>query len=134
MELPIPNDASILLRLTIAGDPIPKGRPRVARGHAYTPKRTADAEAVIRTATMLEWGAQEAHEGPVGVVVTFYCATRRRTDGDNLMKLVTDALQRTSKARGVIADDSQIEEWSCRLHRRMEGQEPRTEVTLYRLQ
>lgn len=121
-----------LLNVTVLGDPVVKSRPRVGKGRGYTPKRTVAAEAVIRTAALEAYGFPTAWPDPVGIDVTFYCATRRRTDGDNLLKLVTDALQQNKKAeRAVIVDDSQILDWHCRLHRRVEGQEPRTEIRLY---
>ncbi len=123
-----------LLNVTILGDPIPKSRPKVGRGHGYTPRRTMDAEERVRQAALDAYAAADACSQPVGIAVNFYCATRRRSDGDNLLKLVTDAIQQTRRyERGVIRDDAQIEEWYCRVHRRVDGQEPRTEIRLYTL-
>lgn len=63
---------------------------------------------------------------PVGLVVEFFCATRRHTDGDNLVKLVTDAMNKI-----VYKDDSQIVEWFCRIHRGVGAEAARTEILLY---
>lgn len=116
-----------ILALTIAGDPVAKGRPRVAKtGHAYTPAKTKEAEAALRE--QIEKVITMPYKGAVGLAVEFYCATLRRTDGDNLMKLVTDAMNKL-----VYADDSQIEEWYCRVHRKVPGEEPRTEIFVYSL-
>lgn len=122
-----------LLNVTVMGDPIPKGRPRGGRGHHYTPKRTRDAEEALRELAGVD--DLQAWEGPVGIDVTFFCATRRRTDGDNLTKLVTDALQRRrgESTGGVFLDDAQIEDWRIRVRRRVEGEEPRTEIRVYTL-
>lgn len=122
----------LILDITIPGDPVAKGRPRSGKGRTYTPKRTKDAEAsIIELVDASEWATETPYEGPVSLSVTFWCATRRRTDGDNLLKLVTDAIQRGRReAGGVIMDDSQIEEWYCRVHRRVDGEEPRTEIRL----
>lgn len=122
----------LLLDITIPGDPISKGRPRSGKGRTYTPKRTRVAEEAIREAVQASaWAVTDPYEGPVTLAVRFFCASRRRTDGDNLMKLVTDAIQRgRADAGGIIRDDAQIEEWYCRLYRRAAGEEPRTEITL----
>lgn len=121
-----------LLTITIPGDPIPKGRPRAGRGHHYTPARTRTAEDALRSACGIF--TEEPYAGDVGIDLVFYCATRRRTDGDNLTKLVTDALQRGKREDGgVILDDAQILEWHIRVHRRVEGEEPRTEIRVYTL-
>jgi Holliday junction resolvase RusA-like endonuclease len=122
-----------LLNITVPGDPVPKGRPRAGGGRIYTPARTVAAEANVRAIALHAYRG-EPWTGPVGIDVTFYFATRRRTDGDNTLKLITDALQcRRDGTRGVIADDSQIEDWHCRIHRRAPGEEPRSQIRLYTL-
>lgn len=124
-----------VLTLTVFGDPVPKGRPRASGQHIYTPRSTVEAEERIRALVRAAYGPAAPVAGPVGVDVTFYLATRRKIDGDNLLKLVTDALQRGRRpAGGVILDDAQIEEWRCRLFRRAAGQEPRTEIRVYELE
>lgn len=122
----------ILLDITIPGDPVPKGRPRSGGGRTYTPDRTRDAETRVRGFVDTSvWRRPKPYEGPVTLTVKFFCATRRRTDGDNLLKLITDAIQRGKHgAGGIIMDDAQIEEWYCRIWRRGRGQEPRTEILL----
>ncbi len=89
-----------LLVLTVPGDPIPKGRPRTGSGKVYTPARTRDAEDVVRVLARQAYGPRAAYAGAVGIVVSFWCATRRRTDGDNLLKLITDGLQRGRRPAG----------------------------------
>jgi crossover junction endodeoxyribonuclease RusA len=113
------------IQFTVEGDPVAKGRPRFARGgHAYTPKRTADAEREIKAI------AQEIfykpRETPVGMQMTFYCKTKRRTDGDNLAKLVSDALNGVA-----FVDDYLVEESYWRVLRAVPDEDPRTEITVY---
>ena len=112
-----------LLDMVIEGDPVPKARPRSGRnGHTYTPQRTRDAEKVIRdlAAELVD----EPYDGPVAISCHFECATARRTDGDNLMKLVWDALN------GVVyVDDSQIRLWYGGLVRK--SPTPQTRVLVY---
>lgn len=117
-----------LLDLIIPGDPVPKGRPRFTRkGHAYTDARTVAAEKVIADLTSAEVDAP--YDGLVGVNLTFYCATRRLTDGDNLQKLVLDAMNKV-----VFADDHLVHESFWRVFRKLRGQEPRTEIRVYTLE
>jgi Holliday junction resolvase RusA-like endonuclease len=112
-------------RLVVRGDPRSKGRPRFANGRAYTPKETTDAEKVIRDA----WRSlgEDPFEFDVLVDVTFYLATRRRKDLDNLVKLVLDALNKEA-----FRDDSQVVEINARKIF-SDKDRARTEVTLTEL-
>lgn len=112
---------------TVPGDPVSKGRPRVTRGgRAYTPKKTLDAEAVIRT--IARESCSQPYDEPVGVEVSFYTATMRRTDGDNMLKLVLDAMNEI-----VFTDDYLVEDVHYRVYRKHAGEEPRTEVCVFPL-
>ena len=114
------------IRFTIDGDPIPKGRPRHGKGHSFTPKRTRDAEQAIRDyVSVLD---VVPYDGPVSVSVTFYCKTRRRTDLDNMVKLLTDSLNGLA-----YTDDHLIHHLTARLHRAAIGETPRTEVRIEEL-
>jgi len=116
-----------LLSLTIEGDPVSKARPRFSKqGHTYTDRKTVAAEAQIRK--LAKALITEPYEGKVGIALQFYCATRRRTDGDNLQKLVMDALNKVA-----FVDDYLVEESFWRVHRKAEGEAPRTEIFLYTL-
>jgi len=116
-----------LLTLTIPGDPVSKARPRFSKqGYAYTDRKTVKAEQTIRD--LVRERISEPYDGPVGIAIEFYCATRRRTDGDNLQKLVMDALNKT-----LFVDDYLVEESFWRVYRKADGEEPRTEVFVYTL-
>lgn len=99
--------STTILRVTVPGEPVPKARPRVVDGHTYTPSRTKQAE------ERLQWAFRQAlppgfvpTTEPVVLVVEFYRESKRRVDGDNLQKLVQDAMNGI-----VVADDSQIKMW-----------------------
>lgn len=112
-----------MISFALLGDPVSKGRPRHGQGRTFTPKRTRDAEQKIRDyVTAL---GVVPYDVPVRVALTFYCATRRRTDLDNLEKLVCDALNRLA-----YADDHLIHAKTSRLHRAALGETPRTEVRI----
>lgn len=93
----------ILCDCTIPGDPIPKGRPRQGKGgHTYTPQRTIDAEEAVAWALRAAYSGKPTRE-LLTVTLAFRCATKRRTDIDNLAKLVLDA------GNGVVwVDDQQV--------------------------
>lgn len=119
-----------IVQLTIPGDPIVKGRPRSGKGgHTYTPKRTKDAEEVVGTFCRQAMGVRAPVTVRVGIAAEFFCATMRRCDGDNLMKLVSDAMNGI-----VFVDDFQVEEWFCRVHRGVGAADARTEVMVWELE
>ena len=107
--------ASAPIPFTIYGKPQPKQRARVLkRGFTYTPKETKEYEERIRWAA-LEAGCWE-HDGCVCLEIYSYFAIHKndkdvkegdprpkRTDWDNIGKIVSDALN------GVCyKDDSQV--------------------------
>ncbi len=118
-----------ILDLTLLGDPIAKGRPRLGKnGHAYTPERTKAAERAAQALMMAAMVDREPADVPLGLAVEFHCATKRGTDGDNLLKLVTDA------ANGIVfVDDSLIEEWYCRVYRGVGKANAKTQILVYEL-
>ncbi|MBW2560529.1 MAG: RusA family crossover junction endodeoxyribonuclease [Deltaproteobacteria bacterium] len=100
-------------------DPIGKGRPRVVQvnGHsmAFTPKKTAHAEQIIRAQVTAEGGGEFFEAGtPLSLDVEFVMAKppsapkkrhypTTKPDIDNCYKLLTDALERF-----LYSNDSQI--------------------------
>lgn len=111
MNMPFPPEKPIL-EIWISGNPVPKGRPRsvLIRGAVrnLTPKKTRQAEKAIaiqvKQALGSKWKLDTSSDWYV--YYAFHCSSRVRGDGDNLQKLVQDALQ------GVLfADDRRIVEW-----------------------
>ena len=109
------------VNFTIQGKVIPKARPRVVNGHAYTPQRTNDYEQLVRASYYKAAGNRRFREG---VPLTVYIEARfaipkstpkkrlaemdgalymGRPDCDNIAKSVLDALNGVA-----FADDSQV--------------------------
>ncbi len=80
------------LEFVIPGKPVPKARPRVSRGRAYTPKRTKDYEAHVKHHALLarSHARQKRATGSVKAVLTFRGANGN-ADLDNLAKSILDA-------------------------------------------
>jgi Holliday junction resolvase RusA-like endonuclease len=118
----------LIMRMTVPGDPIPKGRPRFTRsGHAYTPARTRNAEkaiAVLALQAMRKHGSKQPSCGPVALSISFY--VRRDADIDNLVKLVSDALNRIA-----YNDDRQV--MALQAARYSKASVPRTEIAVFRM-
>jgi Holliday junction resolvase RusA-like endonuclease len=92
------------VRFVLEGRPVPKERPRMARnGHVYTPTKTKDAESAVAEAyakaSIATHGKIVKMVGDVEIRMGFMMPDRRRSDWDNLAKLVCDALN------GVAYDD-----------------------------
>ncbi len=116
--------------MVLPGDPISKARPRSGSNfNTYTPKRTKDAEKRIAAAARELLGEEFVPvDVPVGIAVELFCATRRRSDGDNMLKTITDALNKV-----VYVDDYLIEEFFCRVYRGVGEPAARMEVMVWQL-
>lgn len=95
------------LEIKIEGDPVPKARARIVRyGHAYTPRKTANWEKIVRLTAISAMNGRQMLTGPVQAKFWFYLPMPRnipkkrrptalphhRPDLDNLVKSVKDAL------------------------------------------
>lgn len=89
--------------LTIPGDPVAKGRPRVFHGHGVTPRKTVLTENRIYTAFTTKYPDTKPLTGPIRIDCTFYMRRQGKPDWDNLAKLATDALNGVA-----YVDDAQI--------------------------
>lgn len=120
------------IELIVYGEPVGKARPRVTRqGHAYTPQKTRDAEKAIENAYRRKYGAYQQTAGtPLLLNVQTYMKvpksdsqqTRhkklsgeirptKKPDGDNILKLVADALNGVA-----YPDDKQLVEQRISKH------------------
>lgn len=94
-----------LIRFSVTARPVPKARPRVVDGHAYTPAKTLAFEAAIGYAAgaamrRSNWPTAYAGRVMVDVVVT---GARANSDIDNLLKSILDGMN------GIVyADDHQV--------------------------
>lgn len=125
---------AVALSISVPGEPISKGRPRVvrsARGSGrpitYTPQATAAQEQLVALYARQGMAGRDRDEASAfGVSLTFHLRTRVRRDIDNLSKLILDALN------GIVwGDDSQVEELHARLVRG--AADPRTGILVYRI-
>lgn len=101
----------LLVSIVLTGEPKSKARPRVGFGRGYTPQTTRTAE------TDIGWQLRTVIRRPnetddLAVTLRFFSGTRRRTDLDNLVKLVLDA------CNGIVwRDDSQVVQLHAQLER-----------------
>lgn len=122
--------AEPLVKLTIPGQPVPKGRPRAVwpkgsrRPAIFTPTKTRAAEARIAQYFWVAYPRLAPLAGRLRLVVRFYCSDKRRRDQDNLTKTVMDALNKRA-----YKDDSQIESVHADVVRG--DSNPRTELELW---
>lgn len=105
----------------VNGEPIPKARPRVVKGHTFTPQRTVDGEVAVKAAA-INAGVRPL-SGDVLLDIVAYRSTKRRADVDNIGKLVMDGLIGVA-----FADDSQVT--FLTVEKRLDRKRPRTEVLL----
>ena len=108
-----------MITFTIPGKPVPKARARVMRaGWSYTPKKTVQAEALIRVIALASLKANRnqilgpLNTGRVFVSMIFFGA-RQNADLDNLFKLVTDACQGVFYKNDCQIDHAEIVRQSC---------------------
>jgi crossover junction endodeoxyribonuclease RusA len=115
-----------IVAFEVLGEPVPKGRPRVTKtGRAYTPKRTLEAEAMVQGYFREKYpGAVTSLYQEFRVELTFFRKSRRKTDLDNLGKLVLDALNKL-----VWEDDHQITKLVLEMVR--VTKDPKTRVAVY---
>ena len=113
------------ITFTVHGQPVPAARPRVARGHAFMPKRTVDAEKEVGAAWVRASHNLWIPTGGVAVWMQFFVSDKVRRDIDNLAKTVLDGLTRYGWAWG---DDSQVIDLMCDIY--LDKEQPRTVVTV----
>ncbi|WP_078345061.1 RusA family crossover junction endodeoxyribonuclease [Mycobacteroides chelonae] len=121
----IDPDCIVMQRFIVPGEPVSKARPRfgVRRGRIVTYSDPAMVAAERKVAAAYRAAALPGppHSGEVMLRATFYCGTRRRKDLDNMIKLVSDALNGVA-----YEDDSQVVSIAATVHR---GEpDPRSDV------
>lgn len=83
--------SSHIITFSVPGEPVPKGRPRFGKGRVYTPRKTMIAERAIAMSFRSASRAKPL-TGKVGLEVEFWYGDGRHGDLDNLLKMVSDAL------------------------------------------
>lgn len=113
-----------MIKIVLAGEPIGKGRPRMAKttGHVYTPPRTASYENRLAWAAQAEMKGRKLMDGPLDVSIRAYLGIpasmtkvkralaqagyawpTKKPDIDNFCKSALDSLNKV-----VFLDDSQV--------------------------
>jgi Holliday junction resolvase RusA-like endonuclease len=108
--------------VTLAVEPVPKGRPRFGKGNVYTPERTAAFENSVRW--LLRQKNLPLLKGDVKVDVTFW-VKRQDSDGDNYLKAFLDAAQGLA-----FANDRQVKDAHYRVVKAAGGIMPCIEVMM----
>lgn len=119
----IVDPASVLIHVSIPGEPHPKARPRhtlarydhdnevVVQGHTYNPKTNEVAEDNLRWVFLAARTNPRPTPGPVGVLI-FFRTKGTQADADNLAKTVLDAMNGS-----ILDDDQQVTELHVHLLR-----------------
>lgn len=129
-----------MLKLTIPGEPVAKGRPRVTKWGTYTPEKTKNYETLVKELFFVKHG-QTLLEGPLKMKVQAYFTIPKSTskkrkelmkigelrptkkpDLDNILKIIGDALNEIA-----YQDDKQIISASIE---KFYSEEPRVEVEI----
>lgn len=113
-----------MIRLTVPGRPVAKGRPRFGNGRAHTPQATRDFEEFVNALCMQQ--RIRPLEGELAVTLRFYCPRRSPGDVDNLAKACLDGMQVRAGGWGVFANDVQVVELHA--YRLRDDTNPRTEI------
>lgn len=130
------------VKFTIPGIPVPKARPRVVKGHTYTPKKTKDYEALVKDVYSLTVGEYLGDSAIVATIDLYFPIPEsyskskkqriaageikhtKRPDVDNCAKAILDALNEVA-----YKDDAQIVESHITKHYAVDG-ETRVDVIL----
>lgn len=117
--------------------PVAKQRARVARGWAYTPKKTVEFENSVKALALSQWKLPQ-WRGPISVSITFVLPRPKarskeswvsvRPDLDNYVKAVLDALNEV-----VWDDDGQVAELYATKRYETGDMSPRIVVKISRL-
>jgi len=67
-----------LIRLTVPGEPVAKGRPRVTKWGAYTPEKTKNYETLVRELYIIQHG-QTLLDGELSVDIKAYFTIPKST-------------------------------------------------------
>lgn len=92
------------MKFTVPGPPVPAPRPRVTKRGTFIPKTAVDYSRKVRLCAYTAGLHRIA--GPVCLSLWLYFPDRRRRDGENVQKLIQDALTGVA-----YVDDSQVLEW-----------------------
>lgn len=119
-----------MIRITVPGRPVPKGRPmlgvRGRKAFVYTPERTKEYEQTVGWHARAAVQVCEALECPVAVAIDLYLHGKRRIDVDNCAKSILDGMN------GIVyEDDNQVVDLRVRKLRESNRKNQRVEVEVW---
>lgn len=116
-----------MIRITVPGRPVPKGRPRLGvrgrKAFVYTPERTKAYEEAVGWHARAAVQGCDALECPVAVCIDLYLHGKRRIDVDNCAKSILDGMNKI-----VYADDNQVVDLRVRKLRVKNREHQRVEI------
>ena len=116
-----------MIRITVPGRPVPKGRPRLGvrgrKAFVYTPERTVEYEQTVGLCARAAVQGCEALECPVAVAIDLYLHGKRRIDVDNCAKSILDGMNKI-----VYLDDNQVVDLRVRKLREKNREHQRVEI------
>ena len=121
-----PPSAATRIEFTVPGIPRPKARPRVTGHGAYTPQRSVTFEERVALCFKIAAPRHEPWTCPVALGVTAYGA-HHAADADNILKSVSDALNRMAYRDDVQVQRTQAEKLP------VDDKGPRTVVVVMRI-
>ena len=119
----------IVIRITVPGRPVPKGRPRLGvrgrRAYIYTPERTAEYEQAVGLCARAAVQGCEALACPVAVAIDLFLYGNRRIDVDNCAKSILDGMN------GIVyEDDNQVVDLRVRKLQEKDRKNQRVEIEI----
>lgn len=121
----------MVIRVVIPSNPVAKGRPRLGKGHVFTPQKTRDYESLVKSYAYMAMENEKMFLKETPLKATIICYVERknkrpypvtRPDLDNYIKAVLDGFNGI-----VFEDDSSV---ICIEAYKLYGETPRVEVKI----
>ena len=115
-----------MIRITVPGRPVPKGRPRLGvrgrKAFVYTPERTVEYERLVGLCAAAARSG-DVLECPVAVKIDLHLHGKRRIDVDNCAKSILDGMNKI-----VYLDDNQVVDLRVRKLQEKDKMRQRVEI------
>lgn len=112
-----------MIKFVVLGRPVPKQRPRMGKGKAFTAQLTKDYEKTVGWYARAAMMSREPLQGPVAATIDVY--HKNKMDCDNMAKSILDGLN------GICyLDDDQVVELLVRKHTVSKKNDERAEVEI----
>lgn len=116
-----------MIKIVIAGEPIPAARPRFSGRRAYQPKRNVEYRRKVQSSASVAMSGREPLTGEICAAIKLYRkyqpTARNYGDVDNHLKALFDGMNKI-----VFVDDSQI--IRCVVEKFTDKENPRAEIII----